>query len=433
VFRKAVLPITTAIVCGFTITAQVRPTGEELLAKVRAKILENVDRLSNYTCTETVERKVFELRDDSISPKACAAFLDSDRSGHLCNSDQLRLDVGIAKTGEEMFSWPEADRFEVDDPRQLLPGANTRGTFAELLNEIFRRGPVISYRGESQAGERTLAEYDFAASREQSRIPYEEDFSVITGYDGAFLVDSETSDLVQLRIRYLNLPQSAKACTAATTVDYHKVLVNGISLVLPARSQAVFIDRDGRKLVNQTTFSDCHQFVGQSELHFGREPGEGEPPHRAPAKLDVAGGIPFEIAIDEDVDIRSAAVGDPIRCKLATPLRGAEGIVAPAGTPVTARIVQLARIFNSCVHDCKIMAAAPIPGTVTFSFRLENILIGGTAQALSARPGPPSDNPHSTPSPVIWSSAGDALTGVLRPNRSMLMTNGLRTEWFTAK
>jgi hypothetical protein len=226
--------------------------------------------------------------------------------------------------------------------------------------------------------------------------------------------------LSELTFRHLDLPRSGNACAAEHTLDYNKVQVNGATLLLPAMAQMVIINRDRTKSVNQTTFSACHEFVGQSEVHFGNKTEKTAPSLPVPAGLGVTGDLPFEIAIMQDIDTRTAAAGDPIRCELATPIRDGEKVVAPAGTPVAARILQLTRHYG-------------FRNSVTLAFRLESILFGGSARTLSAHPRPSTAEKEPESGKATWSSAGEELTAVLGLKGYMLMTNGLRTLWITGK
>jgi hypothetical protein len=177
VCRQIIPWLTVATLSGAALTLNAQQAGEELLAKVRSRVLENVDRLSNYACTETVERKVYVLRAGNLTPASCEALLEADRGGRLRSSDRLRLDVGIAQTGEEMYSWSGENQFEANNTHQLVQGATTNGSFAGFLYMIFRQDRVtMSYRGESRSGERELAEYEFRTSRGQSHLHYQEDF-----------------------------------------------------------------------------------------------------------------------------------------------------------------------------------------------------------------------------------------------------------------
>lgn len=413
-------PRIAAVLCGLVLTFRAQPAGEDLLAHVRAKVRDNVSRLSNYACTETVERKVYALRRGEISPKACEALAEADRGGRLISADRLRLDVGASKPGLEMYSWAGEKRFDYKSQSQLVQGLTSRGSFAGFLDMIFTKDPVaISYRGESVEGGRELAEYEFTTSRELSHLWHVEGFAIITAYDGTLVVDPKTFDVVRITIRQLGLPRTAAACASVITLNYQSVRLKDAALLLPAVVRLVAVLRNGTKSVDQTVFSDCREFVGQSAVHFREEPSKATSPEPAPEELTVTGNQQFEIVFTQDIDTRTAAAGDAIQCELATPIRNGERIVAPKGTQVTARIVELTRTYRG-------------RRTVRLAFRPESIGLGGAALTLVALPSAATEE-MKRPRGVTWSGAGDKLTGVIGLKGELLLTRGLRSEWLTGK
>src|SRR5215469_12007656 len=65
-----------------------------LLARIKAKAADNLRRLPNYTCTQTIERSRRPARARRFEPV-----------------DMLRLEVALV-AGKELFSWPGAGQFE---------------------------------------------------------------------------------------------------------------------------------------------------------------------------------------------------------------------------------------------------------------------------------------------------------------------------------
>jgi hypothetical protein len=364
----------TAVLCGFAFTLQAQQGAEELLAHVRAKVTDTVGRLSNYMCTETVERTVYVLQAAGGSKEPCAGLLASKGHERLISSDRLRLDVGASKSGE-MYSWAGENRFQGETPGEIVGrGTTSNGSFAALLSMIFTMDPVkFSYRGERTEADRLLAEFAFEDSLQKSHYTFTERFRVITAYEGSFLVDPKTFDLVRLTIRTKGLPPETDACEAATTLDYQNVRLNDSNLLLPSVARLVIVDTDGTEKVNQTVFSGCHEFLGESVVNFG-DAGDTHSHNAqapAPAELPLTKGLSFEVAVMQDIDTSRAAAGDAIRCELVTPIRDGEKLVAPAGTPVTARIVELSRSYRG--HP-----------SVLLAFRLESFDLDGTVRTFVA-------------------------------------------------
>ena len=97
----------------------------------------------------------------------------------------------------------------------------------------------------------------------------------IVAYDGTFLVDPSTVDLVRLSVRADGLPAELKACEAITTLDYGRVRLNNTEFLLPSDVSLQIVYADGGESENRTVFSGCHEFLGESSLNFDtpRRPG----------------------------------------------------------------------------------------------------------------------------------------------------------------
>jgi len=76
----------------------------DLLARVRAGVHDNLSRLPNYTCVETIERAV-----------RCKP------SDKFAKSDNIRLEVAYVE-GKELFGWPGAAKIEEPDIRKVVRG-----------------------------------------------------------------------------------------------------------------------------------------------------------------------------------------------------------------------------------------------------------------------------------------------------------------------
>src|SRR3954463_4528219 len=74
------------------------------LPRVGNKMIANLARLPNYTCLQTIERKVRH---------------PSSRRTELV--DMVRLEVALVD-GKELFSWPGAGHFEDKEIGQLVSG-----------------------------------------------------------------------------------------------------------------------------------------------------------------------------------------------------------------------------------------------------------------------------------------------------------------------
>src|SRR3954447_12597047 len=113
---------------------------DALFGQVRAKMLANLSRLPNYTCLQTIERKVRHAPSRRYEPV-----------------DTVRLEVALVN-GKELFSWPGAGNFEDKAISDIVSGgAIGNGTFALHAKSIFQsRSARITYVGEVTKNNRRL-------------------------------------------------------------------------------------------------------------------------------------------------------------------------------------------------------------------------------------------------------------------------------------
>lgn len=366
------------LICSFVSILYAQQSGEGTLAQVRAKVADIVGRLSNYMCTETIERTTYVLRSEPTA--SCAGLLAVKGHGQLVSSDRLRLDVGSSKSAalsNEFYSWAGESHFSDQTPGEIVGnGATSNGSYTALLSMIFTSDPVkFAYIGEHKEAERSLAEFSYETPLARSHYRFRQNrFRVRAAYEGAFLVDEKTFDLVELTIRTKGLPPESGGCEADTTIDYQNVRLNGSILLLPSVVRMTIVNTDWSEDVNQTVFSACREFEGESAVHFGdaAPAPSADQAAREPTELAVRSGLPFEVVLAQDIEISKAAAGDAIRGELASPIQEGRKLVASTGTPVTMRIVELRRTYGP-------------PSSISLGLRLESLSVKGGIRTLAAR------------------------------------------------
>jgi hypothetical protein len=353
--------------------AQQDPTN--LLLRVETRIAESLDRLPRYMCTETIDRSRFE---SGVHSRSTACEEDPTRANNnLTTSDRLRLDVTKA-TAVEMYSWVGESRF---DDRDLLDmvheGALSTGSFGTYLGAIFRSDDAsFTYNGQESLEGRTLSEFGFRVPQEKSHYFFygEGQHGVITGYDGTFLVDSKTGDLVRLVIHTNPLPPETALCYASSTLDYARIRLKGADFLLPRASLLRVVHADGGQSVNRTVFSSCHEFLGESTITFHPPPDAAETHHGPISQgLVIPKGLRFQVAFTQGIDTETAAAGDPVKAKLITPIRSGSEVLVPTGAAVAARIVRIRQFYGSA-------------GAVALEVKLETVDVGGVSMRLTAVP-----------------------------------------------
>jgi hypothetical protein len=363
-----------------------QPSYADLLRRATAKVLETVHRLPKYMCTQTIDRSQLELL-PGMEERRCEP--PKARQLRLTTSDRLRLDVAIL-AAHEMYSWVGEGHFEDGGLFQLVRnGALSTGAFSSFLEVVFRDDAgAFSFKGETMEGGRKVAEFEFRVSAPSSHYIFSgRNSRVATGYSGSIFVDSATADLVRLKVQTDGLPVETGACESSTDLTYSRVHLNDADFLLPSRVDLNILNTDGMELQNRTVYSGCHEFLGESTLRFDdpTEPGAPVTSGAGPEAAALPEGLPFSVVLANSINATTAAAGERLAAKLATPIRDADGhTLVPKGAAVTARIVRIRRFY------------IPEP-MVEMVMKLETVEIGGMPRRLTAAAE------FSNPPPILTS------------------------------
>ncbi len=326
------------------------PSPAAVFQRARARLLADTKRMPRYTCEQNIVRYFYRAK--SSDPQTCATILAKhEKRRHDAKPvswDRLQLDVAIADDGE-VHSWPGAPRFNEEEIRKLVNnGPFGSGDFSAFVSGIFAGGAAIKFDGSRSLNRRTLFAYTFAVPKDFShyRIATGE-ASLITAYDGSFLLDPQTADLTQLTVRTSELPEATRSCQALSQMDYGRIDIHGREVLIPSRTDLRMIYRDGREAVATTSYSNCHEYTSKAVLHFD-EPAarqavsRTEPSAHIPAATALPEGLAFDCRILTPIDSDTSA-GLPIEAILRSPLRDKnKTILAPRGAHIHGRLVRLA-------------------------------------------------------------------------------------------
>ena len=96
-------------------------------------------------------------------------------------------------------------------------------------------------------------------------------------------------------------------------MDYHKVNIGSGDFILPEVSTMEVLYRDGEEDRNETRYSGCHEFTGESTIRFDDPDEPGSAASAAKAELKA---LPpktrVRVKIDPPLNSDTAAAGDPI-------------------------------------------------------------------------------------------------------------------------
>ncbi len=149
-----------------------------LLGRIKARVAENLRRLPNYTCTETIERSLRH------GPR--------DRLRH---TDTIHLDVAFVE-GKELFGRPGEHRIDQPDIGKFVSTPIGNGQFALFVKNIFLgpRGTFGDSMDTKLQGKRAFR-FDYAVPLAASSFSIRSGVGEATvGYSGTFWVARDTLD-----------------------------------------------------------------------------------------------------------------------------------------------------------------------------------------------------------------------------------------------
>jgi len=300
-----------------------------LLARIKAKAADNLKRLPNYTCTQTIERTLRGAKARKFEPL-----------------DTLRLEVALVE-GKELFSWPGAGKFEERGIGEIVGrgGAIGNGSFALHAKSVFlSNAPTFTHVGATTLSGRPAIRYDYRIPQMLSgyQIRVGQNHALVE-YHGSFWVDADTLDLIRLEVHADNPPPNLNLTEASDTMEYQRVRIGGRDFLLPQSSELVMIDLLGNAVRNRTQFSACRQYAGESKLSFV----ESSPDVAAPAPtpqvnpIQLPAGLTVEVRLQTPIQSGRSATGDLVTALVGRDVKKDGQIVAPKGALLTGRITRL--------------------------------------------------------------------------------------------
>jgi len=297
-----------------------------LLAKIKVRASENLEKLPNYTCLETIER--------SRRPASSRRF-------QLI--DVVRLEVAFVNN-KELFAWPGSDHFEDRDITDLVSGgAIGNGSFALHARGVFlSRSPGYTFVGERIRDGRATIRFDYRVPMFMSgyRIRVKP-LEGIVGYEGSFWVDATSLDLVRLEVRVTEVPPHLPITSGTETLEYRRQRIGEGDFLLPHSSEMVLTDLRGNESHNRISFSACRQYAGESVLSFADAPEGSVEEKKPPRRIEIPAGVDLDLRLDTDVETGKSAVGDALQATVMRDAKQKGQVVVPKGAVVSGRLVKL--------------------------------------------------------------------------------------------
>jgi hypothetical protein len=304
------------------------PPDPEHLAKIKAAVQANLDRLPNYTCTETIHQ--------SQTPKSI---------GRAVLLETTRLEVAYVE-GQELFGWPGAAKIDQPDIGKMISGSTGNGYFGILSDNVFS-GPTTTfqYAGAAALDGKDALRWDYVVPKlSQAYHIKTESGEAMVGFHGSFWVNAGALDLIRITAIIDDPPIAIGVAATSSILDFERQTIGGSSFVLPRSAELVVLDTDAVESRSRLSFSACHQFVGESVLKFDDPTPEAS---RAAAKtpatvIALPDDFTVDFNLDSPIDTATAASGDPVHATLRDHVRENGRIVVPKGAGLSGRIAHLA-------------------------------------------------------------------------------------------
>jgi hypothetical protein len=318
--------------------AQRRLTPDEiLLGRIRARALENLDGLPNYTCLETIERSVRK---------------SSSRRFEL--QDLLRLEVAYVDR-KELFAWPGSVKFDDRDITEMVgqTGAIGNGSFALHVSGLFRTSSAaFRHVGRVSRNGRDAIRFDYTVPRLTSgyrmRVRPAEAF---VGYEGSFWVDPVSLDLLELTLVVNDIPPSLPIRGSTQTLIYQRARIGAEDFLLAKSADLSIVDSYGNESRNRTLFSNCRQYAIESVIRFEDVPEDPKTAYQPPQRVILPRDVEVAMWLQTPIIGGVSAMGDELRAVLASDVKFKKQVLIPKGAAAKGRIVKMQRLqFNGFVY-----------------------------------------------------------------------------------
>jgi hypothetical protein len=322
-------PVPWAVCATCILAADLTPETIRL-ARIRFHMSQNLTRVPNYTCTQTIERSSRRFR---------------GRKFQLL--DTLRLEVALVN-GNEMFAWPGSGKFEDKRISDIVGGGTIgNGSFAGHARAVFMSGaPRFDYEGEQARPGGTVYRYRYSVPVLLSN--YEIKIGDVTGkvgFSGYFESDARTLEPKLLEVKAEEIPSALRLQSATSRMVYKAVRIGEKDFSLPETSELIMVDFEGNEHRNLTTLSGCREYTGESVLRFDEPTEESAPPVAIAGEVDLPAGLVLESRLETPLVPAKTAIGDPVEALLIGAAKHKGRVMVPKGARLHARLVKLEKGF----------------------------------------------------------------------------------------
>ena len=317
--------------------AQDLSADQQLLVNIKAHIREELYRLPDYTCLESVAR-----------------FHNQPARQHskLEGMDTVRLEV-VYSNHREWYGSPGDKNFSADNPFGFIgSGMIGTGAFAMIAHNIFEIAQ-ITYQGREDLSGRSAVKYGFHLPRPALQIDLPGG-SGTTGQEGFFWADPQSLDVIRVDARATEIPRYVPLIESRMLVNYGRAQLGGSSALLPQQADLHMLETTGTESYDRIDFTHCRAFSAQSAIHFEAVPHDDKPlPSPSPKTISAQGGVLEAVPPFLLVTVRlktpitdKDAVGTLIEATISGDVRRKGKTVIPNGSLIRGRIRRLERYPN---------------------------------------------------------------------------------------
>lgn len=325
--KFAAFAVFCALALAGTGGAQELAPGVVLLARIKAKIREELANQPNYTCLETVTRFHKTAGGDKLRPL-----------------DRVQLEI-VYSDHKEWYGSPGDRNLNVAEPTTFTgSGLMGNGMFATTLNNVVGGG-IFTYRGEDTADGRTVARYDFQYPREPKGLEISLPGGAgRVGLRGTLVADAKTLDLVRLEARADDIPAYLPLSAESTAIEYTRTGVGDRSVLLPREGTMQLTTTSGVTDFDDFEFGGCRSYSAESSIRFDTaDTGVAGSSAAAAVTVDA---IPANQAVTFELTTPITdrdAVGQLISARVTGEIRRKGIVVVRSGAAVRGRIRRMER------------------------------------------------------------------------------------------
>jgi hypothetical protein len=332
------------------------PSWQEVLQRIRANVGQQVSRVANYTCVESVERSYFFDSFNRIS--GCANYRKTPPK-QLYMRDRLRLDVAVSE-GREIFSWHGGKSFSskgVDDVVQSGPISS--GSFVGYLRNIFfEEGVKIRFAGRTSSAGGDFYVFDHVVPLGSSHYQVGSGKKRwIVPFHGRFSGSGTNFELTSLQIIADEMPPESEICNAGSEIEYQLVDISGKASLIPKSYVLDISNSNHLYTTSRSEYTQCREFRGESTLRF--DTNDDAATQRTPVARDewLPAGTTLHVRLRTPIDDRTSFTGDPVEGSLIDSVKvKGSGITIPKDAALYSVITRLefyAEPFKHCLASIR--------------------------------------------------------------------------------